>query len=180
MPKIEKQNALPKTFSENLSQLISREKKKDERVPFHIKLMNRSIGYFGSLPFLWLNVIFFVVWIGLNVVPQFFGKPFDPYPFQLLTLAVSLEAIVLTIIILVAQNNLQMDSDERAQLDLHINLLAESEATLILRKLERLENHFGLIVDPEEKKRVKDLIEDTHPEKLAEFIHETFSPEKAK
>ncbi len=165
---------LPKAFANNLSQLIAHDKERDDENSVQAKLINRAIGVFGSSGFLWLNILAFVAWIVFNTGNFSFAKPFDPYPFEFLTMSVSLEAIVLSIVVLIAQNKLQVDSDERAQLDLHINLLAESETTLILRKLQRIEEKLGITIDAEEAQRVGDLIEDTHPENLAKFIHETF------
>ena len=135
--------------------------------------MNHAIQFFGSVWFLLGNFVVFGVWLFINISHFDFIAPFDPYPFEFLTLWISLEAIVLSIIVLIAQNKLQIDSVERAQLDLHINLLAESETTLILKKLERLEKHFKIHTDETEQNRVKDLIEETRPEHLAQFIHET-------
>jgi uncharacterized membrane protein len=78
------------------------------------------------------HVIWFTVWILLNTR---YGRSFDPFPFSLLTLVVSLEAIVLTGLVLRAQSRMTMQADRRAELDLQINLLAEQELTAILRVL---------------------------------------------
>lgn len=85
---------------------------------------------------------------------------------------------MLSVIVLIAQNKMQLDSDVRAQLDLYINLLSESETTMILRKLDRIEKHLKIETDHAEKNRVKDLIVEIHIEKLAEFIHQRFSKPK--
>jgi len=82
--------------------------------------------------FVVIHLIWFTVWIALN-----WGRAdsFDPFPFSLLTLAVSLEAIVLTGLVLRAQSRMTEQADRRAELDLQINLLAEQELTAILRVL---------------------------------------------
>ena len=64
-------------------------------------------------------------------------EPCDPFPFNLLTTIVSLEAIFLTLFVLVSQNRMSREADKRAQLDLQVNLLAEKEATMILRNASR-------------------------------------------
>jgi uncharacterized membrane protein len=71
-------------------------------------------------------------------------KPFDPFPFSLLTSIVSLEAIFLTLFVLASQNRLTREADKRAHLDLQINLLAEQEMTLVLRLLHEVADHFHL------------------------------------
>ena len=80
------------------------------------------------MKFLWLHLAFFAAWVILN---SRYGlpKPFDPYPYEFMTFIVSLDAIVLAILVLIAQNELQEDSDRRAELDLQINLLSENEIT---------------------------------------------------
>lgn len=60
---------------------------------------------------------------------------FDPYPFGLLMLIVSLEAIFLGAAVLMTQNRRQRQADKRAHLDLQVNLLAEQELTTILKML---------------------------------------------
>ncbi len=75
----------------------------------------------------------FAVWIALNTLA---GVRWDPYPFSLLTLALSLEAITLTGVVLMTQNRMTRQADKRAHLDLQINLLAEQELTAILRLLD--------------------------------------------
>src|SRR5690349_1612705 len=83
----------------------------------------------SSPAFLVGHLIWFGLWIGANSTRN---APFDPYPFRLLTLAVSLEAIVLTAFVLMAQSRMTQLADRRAHLDLQINVLAEQELTAIL------------------------------------------------
>lgn len=87
-------------------------------------------GLAGSPAFIVGHVLWFAVWIGVNSLGF---ATFDRYPFSLLTLAVSLEAIVLTGFVLMAQSRMTQQADNRAHLDLQINLLAEQELTAILK-----------------------------------------------
>ena len=57
---------------------------------------------------------------------------------------VSLEAIFLSLLVLMTQNRLTKDADKRAQLDLQINMLAEQESTATLRMLEKICQHLGI------------------------------------
>lgn len=83
----------------------------------------------SSTAFIGVHVIWFVAWIGVNLRPT----GFDRYPFSLLTLIVSLEAILLTGFLLISQDRMTKVADRRAHLDLQVNLLAEQELTAILR-----------------------------------------------
>ena len=106
----------------------------------------------GTGRFAAAHVIWFAGWIVWNtgLVPGW--RPVDPYPFAFLTLIVSLEAIFLSIFVLISQNNLTRQSDRRAQLDLQINLLAEQESSKTVALLERIAHQLHVPVpdDPSE------------------------------
>ncbi len=95
----------------------------------------------GSLPFLFLHLALFAVWIGLNVPPLTacsFGN-FDPFPFGLLTMAVSLEAIVLSVFVLLSQNRQASRERVRNDIEFGINLKAELEIGHLHEKLDVLQ-----------------------------------------
>jgi uncharacterized membrane protein len=102
------------------------------------RLASRIANGTGGLPFLFLNICAFSCWILINIgaIPGI--QPFDPYPFDLLTLAVSLEAILLSILVLLAQN-LQSTKDRlRGEIEYEVNLKAELEIAELLGKLDHL------------------------------------------
>jgi uncharacterized membrane protein len=84
--------------------------------------------------------------VNLGFVPIL--PPFDPYPFAALTMAVSLEAIFLTLFVLISQNRMMRQADRRTHLDLQVNLLAEQESTATLRLLHRISDHLGMSPEP--------------------------------
>lgn len=104
----------------------------------------------GGMPFIILHVVWFGAWVILNLGAVSAVPPWDPFPFGLLTLVVSLEAIFLSLLVLMAQNRLARDADRRAHLDLQINMLAEQESTATLKMLEQICRHLG-IAGPDEK-----------------------------
>jgi uncharacterized membrane protein len=101
----------------------------------------------GSSVFIVLHIVWFTVWIILNLGRIGGIHSFDPYPFTFLTMVVSLEAIFLSIFVLISQNRMAHQADRRAHLDLQINLLAEQENTMMLRMLEKLCEHQGIKTD---------------------------------
>jgi uncharacterized membrane protein len=107
-------------------------------------LADRVTTVAGSTPCVMLHVFWFGTWVILNVglIPGV--TPFDPFPFNFLTLVVSLEAIFLTLLVLMSQNRMTKEADKRAHLDLQVNMLAEQEATMILRVVQRIGKHIGL------------------------------------
>ncbi len=95
------------------------------------KIADRIVTISGSFGFLIANVLAFLIWILLNT--KLFGiKPFDPFPFVLLTTIVSLEAIMLSIFVLISQNRQSRITDLRQEVDLQINMIAEEEITKII------------------------------------------------
>jgi uncharacterized membrane protein len=123
----------------------------------------------GSIYFVLAHALLFGLWITFNSIA---GVPhFDPFPFTLLTMWGSLEAIFLSSFILIAQNYAMRVSDRRAQLDLQVNLLAEQETTKTLELLEEVARSLGIAKcqDPE----VAALAEATRLDSLARQIDET-------
>jgi uncharacterized membrane protein len=98
----------------------------------------------GSGPVLLAHLLWFAGWAGVNagLVPAV--RPFDPFPFPLLTTFVSLEAIFLALFVLASQNRLATQADKRAHLDLQIDLLAEREMTAVLQLLQDIAKHLGV------------------------------------
>src|SRR5262249_3510911 len=93
---------------------------------------------------------------------------FDPYPFSFLTFVVSLEAIFLSLFILISQGRETRQADQRAKLDLQINLLAENETTKLIqmvRELCRAQN-LAIAEDPE----LAELEAVTNPEGLMKEV----------
>lgn len=94
----------------------------------------------GSSWFVVIHALWFTLWIvgGSGAFPELGFVEIDPYPFSLLTLIVSLEAIFLSTFVLISQNKLAAAADRRADLDLHINLLAEQKAAKTLELLGQI------------------------------------------
>jgi uncharacterized membrane protein len=103
-----------------------------KRTPYE-KFADLMTQKFGSIFFLALNVFWFGAWIvwNLGVIPGV--KPFDPYPFGLLTMIVSLEAIVLAIVVLISQNRASRVAELREELTLKIDVIIEQEITKALK-----------------------------------------------
>jgi len=91
----------------------------------------------GSMPFLILNGGWFIIWIALNTLPL--GVPaFDPYPFGLLTMIVSLEAIFLSCFVLISQNRQAQKDKVRADIEYEVNIKAELEIAHLHEKTDRI------------------------------------------
>jgi CRP/FNR family transcriptional regulator, cyclic AMP receptor protein len=91
----------------------------------------------GSLQFLLLNAVWFAVWISINTLPL--GLPaFDPFPFGLLTMIVSLEAIFLSCFVLISQNRQAAKDHVRSDIEYDVNIKAEMEIAQLHEKTDRV------------------------------------------
>lgn len=108
------------------------------------QLSDKIADFAGSLKFVMIHVVWFTSWILINL--GFFPgiRPFDPFPFILLALMVSCEAVLLSTFVLMKQNRMSKAADQRAHLNLQIDLLAEQEITKILQMLTPVCNRLGL------------------------------------
>jgi len=99
--------------------------------------------FVGSLTFVLAHVVWFVVWAtwNLGLIPGL--QPFDPFPFGLLTMAVSLEGVLVSTFVLITQNWMNRQAERRAHLDLQVNILAEQEMTLVLKMLRDISEKVG-------------------------------------
>ena len=119
---------------------------------------------FGSMIFLILNVVWFIVWIVINIglIPSI--EPFDPFPFGFLTMVVSLEAIALAIIVLMSQNRASKIADLREEVDLEIDRLAEAELTKVLQLVVMLAEKQGIDLSGDQE--VREMVQPSDHEKI--------------
>jgi uncharacterized membrane protein len=128
---------------------------------FHERLADGITRFSGTLAFVYFHLLWFGTWLLLNT--GWFGlAPFDPFPYGLLTMIVSLEAIFLSTFVLISQNRLSEESDRRADLDLHIGLLNEAELTRVLKMLRAIQEKMGIACDDPDE--LADLELPTDPE----------------
>lgn len=108
------------------------------------QISDKLTAFCGSSFFLVSHLIFFSIWIPTNIgiIPGI--APFDPFPFGLLTMVVSLEAIFLSIFILVSQNRSSYIGTLRDEVHLRVNLIAEEEITKVLELLAEIRAEMGI------------------------------------
>jgi uncharacterized membrane protein len=124
-------------------------------------------NFSGSIAFVWITILLIGGWIAANLMLPSRDR-LDPFPFPLLTLVLSIEAIFLSIFILMSQNRAARISDKRSHLDLQLTLLSEQENTKMLRMLEQIGKAVGATVTPDPEVQV--LEEATEPEALSRQI----------
>ena len=113
----------------------------NEEMEVHSSMLQRIADWLawfsGSMPFLISHITWFVIWISLNTV-ILKDKAFDPFPFGLLTMIVSLEAIFLACFVLISQNRQAEKDKVRADIEYEVNIKAELEVAHLHEKTDRI------------------------------------------
>lgn len=156
--------AIERLTLQNIETLLCHEEARRRRKPRAYRIIGRLARWCGTISFFWANVAAFAVWLAWNVGPL----PFDPYPFTFLITMVSLEAIFLSILILISQNLDAVESERRHHLDLQITLLNERETTALMRLVGEIAAKVG--VEPRLREEVDSLARDTDPEAVLQQI----------
>jgi uncharacterized membrane protein len=135
-------------------------------------MADRMIGFASSTPFLVIHAIIFIAWIWWNLPFSGFKK-FDPYPYGMLTTIVSLEAIFLSIFVLMTQSRESKIGELREELTLQVNLRMEEEITKTLHLVAGLYARLNLALadDPE----LRAMLEPLDPKKMEQDLAEQIS-----
>ena len=124
----------------NIAALAEMQRRDDERRTSSDRVADLITRFSGSMAFVYLHVAWFGIWLVLNVglFAGFGLRAFDEFPFGLLTMIVSLEAIFLSTFVLISQNRMARASEKRAELELQVNMLGEQKAAKTLEMLDHL------------------------------------------
>ncbi len=134
------------------------------------RLADQFTRYFGSLVFLFLNMVGVGVWIFLNLGVLTGIEPFDPAPFFLLVTIVALETLFLSIIVLMSQNRAAHVATVRAEANLMLDKQGEEEVTKVLELLVLLAKKNG--IDLSYDRSLQQMLRQTDADKIIEVISE--------
>lgn len=123
---------------------------------------------FGNTKFLFANLLFFIFWLIINIGVIEFIEPFDLYPFGLLTTIVSLEAIILSIFVLISQNRGSKIDDLREEIDLQVDIITESEITKLMKLVVLLLQKNG--IDVSNDKELEQMLKPINEEKIEKSL----------
>jgi len=174
----EKDNpALSKVIEKNIRTIIHLRTKAERERTLQGRIADAITSFSGRMVFAYVHIAWFGIWILLNT--GWFGvRAFDPFPYGLLTMVVSLEAIFLSTFVLISQNRLGEETERRADLDLHIGLLTEHELTRVLQMLDAIQAKLGIV--DHENSELADLEMETKPEDVLAEIERLQSMEPGK
>ncbi|HJS85826.1 MAG TPA: DUF1003 domain-containing protein [Acetobacteraceae bacterium] len=159
---------LSRSLKRNIAALEERRRQEAASATRQERLAEAITSFTGSMPFVYLHLALYTAWILLNlgVVP---GVPkFDP-SFVILAMEASVEAIFLSTFVLISQNRTATASDKRADLDLHINLLAEHELTKLTEVVVAIAMRLGVQLDDDAE--IGEVEKDVAPEAVLDELN---------
>ncbi len=136
--------ALSKVIERNIRTIIHLRTKAASERSLQGRIADAITSFSGRMVFAYVHIVWFGIWILLNT-GRFGIRVFDPFPYGLLTMIVSLEAIFLSTFVLISQNRMGEETERRADLDLHIGLLTEHELTRVLQMLDAIQDKLNIV-----------------------------------
>jgi uncharacterized membrane protein len=117
-----------------VSRNVNEQAEVEDKGSIVLRVADWVANFSGSITFLVIHVMFFAAWIIFNATPM----RFDPFPYNLLTMTVSLEAIILSTLLLFSSNRQGARDRIRADIEYEINLKAELEVAHLHEKTDRI------------------------------------------
>jgi uncharacterized membrane protein len=172
-PGLERQNS---AVERNIHSVADLERTFEERRRPADRIADAIGGFTGSIGFVVVHLLVITAWFLINtgMIPHI--KPFDRFPFILLSMIVSVEAVLLSTFVLMKQNRMQQKTDIRDHLNLQIDLLAEKEVTKSLQLLRAIAEKVG--VDERNDAELEEMANTTSVDSLAERIESAMGDEE--
>lgn len=156
-------------LAHNIWRLRARRHREEKDWTLEERLADGITRFTGSMRFVYLHLLFFGFWIVINLGWTPFPK-FDP-TFVVLAMIASVEAIFLSTFVLITQNRMAELADKRADLDLHISLLAEHEVTRLITLVTAIAARMG--IEESQDPELDELAEDVDPEAVLRKLEES-------
>jgi uncharacterized membrane protein len=160
-------DSLSSALKRNIQALEDRRRQEAAAATREERIAEVITRFTGSMLFVYLHLALYGAWILINlgVLP---GVPrFDP-SFVVLAMVASVEAIFLSTFVLISQNRMAAAADKRADLDLHISLLAEHELTKLAGLVTKLAERLGVEADADPE--IEEIRKDVAPEAVLDEI----------
>ena len=110
------------------------------------KAADKITNFAGTMSFVYIHSVWFGLWVLINLGLLGASLKFDGFPFGLLTLIVSLEAIFLSTFVMISQNRQADAAEKRSELDYQTDVKAEKEIDIIMKTLQRVAEKQGVEV----------------------------------
>lgn len=151
----------------NIRTMLQLRQQAEQSKGIQYRFGNAITRFIGSLLFVGVQIFLVLGWILVNLgwISRF--RPFDPYPFTLLSTLLTIEAIFIAIFILLNQNHMADLQQKREELDIQISLLTEQEVTEIMGLVDTISRHLRVKGN---SKDLSDLKKETSPVEVLQEI----------
>lgn len=158
---------LSPALARNIRALEERRSKEEREATLQERIAEAITRFAGSMTFVGLHLVLFGVWVLVNagllpVLPKWDES------FVILGTSASVEAIFLSTFVLISQNRMAAAADKRADLDLHVGLLAEHEVTKLVTMVSAITNHLGTKTEADQE--VGELKQDVAPDAVLDEL----------
>jgi uncharacterized membrane protein len=160
-------DGLNPALTRNIDAIMQRRRKTQQSASAQERAAAAISRFAGSMPFVYIHLVFYVAWIVLNVGLIPWMRSWDP-SLVILAMEASVEAIFLSTFVLINQNRMAAEDDLRADLDLQVNLLNEHETTRIIAMVGAIADKLGIPIEADEE--LNELKKDVAPEAVLDRL----------
>ena len=158
---------LSPALARNIRTLQERRRSEERRATLQERAAGAITRFAGSMAFVYVHVVVFGIWVLVNT-GLLHPLPKWDESFVILGTSASVEAIFLSTFVLISQNRMAAAADRRADLDLHIGLLAEHEVTQLVAMVSAIADHLGIETGADDE--VEELQQDVAPDAVLDEI----------
>ena len=135
-------------INQNIESILAFYKREEQKLSRFQLFIENTTNIIGQPYFLVLILLFVALWVIANQAAGVIGwREFDPAPYAALQGVVSLCALITTTVVLIKQNRLGKIEEQRAHLELQVNLLTEQKATKLINLMEELRKDLPMVKD---------------------------------
>jgi uncharacterized membrane protein len=165
-------NSAPDPITQNVESILEFYTREEQKISRSQRAVEVISGFVGRPVFLACILAFVVLWVLDNVLPTEWGAvPFDEAPFFWLQGVVSVFALLTTTVVLIRQNRMSKLEQQRAHLDLQLNLLTEQKTTKLIDLIEELRRDLPMVKDRHDPEATA-FQQPTDPQHVLETIDE--------
>jgi len=168
MPDTSPALSMTSALRDNIETLSARERDAAANAPLSQRIADRITRFTGSMTFVLIHLALFSFWILANTV-GLPGVPKFDESLVVLAMEASVEAIFLSTFVLISQNRMAERQNRSADLDMHINLLAEHELTRVAMLLDRIARKLDVSIEDLELAEIE---KDVQPQDVLDALEE--------
>ena len=168
---------LPDPIGQSIETIIALHTEAEKDVSRHQRTVETITGFFGRPAFLYSILLVVALWMSFNSIPRRFSVPrFDPPPYDWLNRSITLSSLLMTAGVLVAQNRQDKLAEQRAQLNLQLNLLSEQKIAKLVALVDELRHDLPQVSDRDDPE-AQAMEQSADPQVVLDTLDQTLNKE---